>query len=136
MGLTPGTPMREIAVDTVFIGSCTNGRIEDLRRRGRSCAGRRVAPRVRAMVPGSMRVQAQAEAEGLDASSRRRLRVAGGRLLDVPRHEPRQLQPGRALRLDLQPQLRGRQGRGPDPPGVARVAAATAGRGSLAAPRT
>jgi 3-isopropylmalate/(R)-2-methylmalate dehydratase large subunit len=67
MGLEAGTPMREIAVDTVFIGSCTNSRIEDLRLAASVVAGRTIAPQVRAMVvPGSMRVRAQAEAEGLD----------------------------------------------------------------------
>jgi 3-isopropylmalate/(R)-2-methylmalate dehydratase large subunit len=68
MDLRPGTPMREIPVDTVFIGSCTNSRIEDLRLAANVVAGRRVRPSVRAMVvPGSMRVRAQAEAEGLDS---------------------------------------------------------------------
>src|SRR4051812_10655109 len=67
MGLEPGTPMREIPVDTVFIGSCTNSRIEDLRLAATVVAGRKVQPSVRAMVvPGSMRVRAQAESEGLD----------------------------------------------------------------------
>jgi 3-isopropylmalate/(R)-2-methylmalate dehydratase large subunit len=67
MGLNPGTPITEIAVDRVFIGSCTNARIEDLRSAAGVVAGRRVHRRVRAMVvPGSMRVKAQAEVEGLD----------------------------------------------------------------------
>src|SRR5215210_6787403 len=67
MGLKPGTPMREISVDTVFIGSCTNSRIKDLRLAATVVAGRKVKPNVRAMVvPGSMRVRAQAESEGLD----------------------------------------------------------------------
>jgi 3-isopropylmalate/(R)-2-methylmalate dehydratase large subunit len=67
MGLQPGTPMREIPVDTVFIGSCTNSRIEDLRIAASVVAGRKIQPSIRAMVvPGSMRVRAQAEAEGLD----------------------------------------------------------------------
>ncbi len=67
MDLLPGTPMREIAVDTVFIGSCTNSRIEDLRLAASVVAGRQISPTVRAMVvPGSMRVRAQAEEEGLD----------------------------------------------------------------------
>lgn len=67
MGLAPGMPIRDIAVDTVFIGSCTNSRIEDLRSAASVVAGRRVRPNVRALVvPGSMLVRAQAEAEGLD----------------------------------------------------------------------
>ena len=67
MDLQPGTPIQEIAVDRVFIGSCTNSRIGDLRAAAEVVAGRRVAPSVRAMVvPGSQQVKAQAEAEGLD----------------------------------------------------------------------
>jgi 3-isopropylmalate/(R)-2-methylmalate dehydratase large subunit len=67
MGLEPGTPIRDIHVDRVFIGSCTNSRIEDLRAAAAVVAGRHVHPSVRAMVvPGSARVKLQAEAEGLD----------------------------------------------------------------------
>jgi 3-isopropylmalate/(R)-2-methylmalate dehydratase large subunit len=67
MGLQPGTPIREIAIDRVFIGSCTNSRIEDLRAAAAVVRGQQVHPSVRAMVvPGSARVKAQAEAEGLD----------------------------------------------------------------------
>ncbi|MGZ4482249.1 MAG: 3-isopropylmalate dehydratase large subunit [Gaiellales bacterium] len=67
MDLRPGTAMREIRVDRVFLGSCTNGRIEDLRAAARVVEGRRVASGVRAMVvPGSVQVKAQAEREGLD----------------------------------------------------------------------
>jgi 3-isopropylmalate/(R)-2-methylmalate dehydratase large subunit len=67
MGLTPGTPVSEIAVDVVFIGSCTNGRIEDLRSAAAVFRGRNVAAGVRALVvPGSEAVRSQAEAEGLD----------------------------------------------------------------------
>jgi 3-isopropylmalate/(R)-2-methylmalate dehydratase large subunit len=67
MALEPGTPIRDIHVDRVFIGSCTNSRIEDLRAAAAVVAGRHVHPSVRAMVvPGSARVKAQAEAEGLD----------------------------------------------------------------------
>ncbi|WP_152051885.1 3-isopropylmalate dehydratase large subunit [Tautonia marina] len=66
MGLKPGTPINEIPVDVVFIGSCTNGRIEDLRSAAAVLKGRKVSPSVRAMVvPGSEAVRAQAEAEGL-----------------------------------------------------------------------
>lgn len=71
MGLTPGTPLRDIAIDRVFIGSCTNGRLDDLRRAARIVAGRRVAPGVAAIVvPGSAAVRIAAEAEGLDATFR------------------------------------------------------------------
>jgi 3-isopropylmalate/(R)-2-methylmalate dehydratase large subunit len=67
MGLKARTPIRSIAVDTVFIGSCTNSRIEDLRTAAGVLAGRRVHPGLRALVvPGSRRVKDQAEAEGLD----------------------------------------------------------------------
>ncbi|MGD0716019.1 MAG: 3-isopropylmalate dehydratase large subunit [Gaiellaceae bacterium] len=67
MGLEPGTPIREIDVDRVFIGSCTNSRIEDLRAAAAVVRGRHVHPSVRAMVvPGSAQVKTQAEAEGLD----------------------------------------------------------------------
>ena len=67
MGLSPGTPVREIAVDTVFIGSCTNGRLEDLRAAAEVLRGRSVAPGVRALVvPGSAAVVRAAEDEDLD----------------------------------------------------------------------
>ncbi|MGH9153496.1 MAG: 3-isopropylmalate dehydratase large subunit, partial [Acidimicrobiales bacterium] len=66
-GLTPGTPLREVPVDTVFIGSCTNARIEDLRAAAAVVEGRRVKSGVRALVvPGSALVKAEAEREGLD----------------------------------------------------------------------
>lgn len=66
MGLTPGTPMNEIPIDRVFIGSCTNGRMEDLRRAAAVAKGRKVAPHVHAMVvPGSQAVKLRAEEEGL-----------------------------------------------------------------------
>jgi 3-isopropylmalate/(R)-2-methylmalate dehydratase large subunit len=67
MGLTPGTPVREIPVDVVFIGSCTNARIEDLRAASSVAKGHHVASGVRALVvPGSHRVKKQAEEEGID----------------------------------------------------------------------
>jgi 3-isopropylmalate/(R)-2-methylmalate dehydratase large subunit len=67
MGLEPGTPMQELRLDRVFIGSCTNARIGDLRAAAAVVKGRRVAPGVDAMVvPGSQQVRAQAEREGLD----------------------------------------------------------------------
>ena len=66
MGLAAGTPIRDIPVDTVFIGSCTNSRIEDLRTVAEVARGRRVAPGMRTLVvPGSAQVKRQAEAEGL-----------------------------------------------------------------------
>ena len=123
MDLKPGTALRDIAVDTVFVGSCTNGRIEDLRAAASVLQGRRVAPSVRMLVvPGSMAVRAQAEAEGLDAvftAAGAQWRLGG--LLDVPRHEPGQAGRGRAQRVHLQPQLRGPPGQGrAHPPGLAR----------------
>jgi 3-isopropylmalate/(R)-2-methylmalate dehydratase large subunit len=67
MGLTPGTKLADVKVDRVFIGSCTNGRIEDLREVAKIAQGRKVAAHVNAMVvPGSGLVKHQAEAEGLD----------------------------------------------------------------------
>jgi 3-isopropylmalate/(R)-2-methylmalate dehydratase large subunit len=67
MGLTPGTPLQQVKIDRVFIGSCTNARIEDLRAAAALAAGRKVAPHVKAMVvPGSGLVKHQAEEEGLD----------------------------------------------------------------------
>jgi len=67
MGLNPGTPVEEIAVDRVFIGSCTNSRIEDLRAAARVAKGQHVNPKVRAMVvPGSQAIKHAAEVEGLD----------------------------------------------------------------------
>src|ERR1700759_3298296 len=68
MDLKPGTALRDVAVDTVFVGSCTNGRLEALRAAASVLEGRRIASSVRMLVvPGSMAVRAQAEAEGLDA---------------------------------------------------------------------
>ena len=67
MGLKPGTPITDITVERVFLGSCTNGRIEDLRAAAKIVAGKKVAAGVNAMVvPGSGLVKEQAEAEGLD----------------------------------------------------------------------
>ena len=67
MGLVPGTPLNGLPIDVVFIGSCTNSRIEDLRAAAQIARGRHVAAGVRALVvPGSGRIKAQAEAEGLD----------------------------------------------------------------------
>lgn len=67
MGLKPGTPMKDIKIDYAFIGSCTNGRIEDFRAAANILKGRKIAPNVTALaVPGSVQVKEQAEAEGLD----------------------------------------------------------------------
>ncbi len=67
MGLAPGTALRDVAVDVIFLGSCTNSRIEDLRQAAQVLRGRRIASGVRMLVvPGSLAVKAQAEAEGLD----------------------------------------------------------------------
>jgi 3-isopropylmalate/(R)-2-methylmalate dehydratase large subunit len=68
MGLTAGTPLREIAVDTVFVGSCTNARIEDLRAAAAVVRGRKISSNIRLamVVPGSGSVKAQTEHEGLD----------------------------------------------------------------------
>ena len=121
MGLQAGTPLRDIHVDTVFVGSCTNGRIEDLRAVAEIMHGRKVADGVRMLVvPGSMRVRFQAEDEGLDkVFTDGRRGVALGRLLDVPGHEPGPAGAGRAQRVDVEPQLRGPPGQGrPHPPGL------------------
>ena len=123
MGLTAGTPLREIKVDTVFLGSCTNGRIEDLRVAAELLRGKHIDADTRMLVvPGSVAVKAQAEAEGLDRvflDAGAEWRGAG--LLDVPGHEPRPAQAGGAVGLHQQPQLPGPPGQGrPHPPGVAR----------------
>ena len=123
MGLTAGTPMRDIAVDTVFIGSCTNSRLEDLRAAAGVVDGRHVAAGMRAMVvPGSMRVKAEAEAEGLDrvfTAAGFEWRAAGCSMcLGM---NPDKLGPRRAVRLHVEPQLRGPPGPGrAHPPGLPR----------------
>src|SRR3546814_10740452 len=66
MGLAAGTPMKQVPVDTVFIGSCTNGRIEDLRAVAEVAKGRKVSINRAMIVPGSFKVKEQAVAEGLD----------------------------------------------------------------------
>ncbi len=112
MALEPGTPIQEIKLDRVFIGSCTNSRIGDLREAAEVVKGRKVASTVDAMVvPGSQQVKAQAEAEGLDEVFRAAgfdWRSAGCSMcLGM---NPDIAAAGRALRLDLEPQLRGPPG--------------------------
>ena len=114
MALEPGTPICEIAVDRVFIGSCTNSRIGDLRAAAEVVAGRRVAPSVQAMVvPGSQQVKAQAEAEGLDRVFREAgfdWRSAGCSMcLGM---NPDILKPGERCASTSNRNFEGRQGRG------------------------
>jgi len=137
MGLAPGTPMREIPVDVVFIGSCTNARIEDLRAAARVAAGRRVAPGVQALVvPGSHAVKAQAEAEGLD-----RMFVDAGFEWREPgcsmclAMNPDKLAPGQRCASTSNRNFEGRQGKGGRTHLVSpAVAAATAVAGRFASP--
>ncbi len=137
MDLTPGTPLRDIAVDTVFVGSCTNGRIEDLRAAAAVLRGRRVAPSVRMLVvPGSMQVRAQAEAEGLDAvftAAGAQWRSAGCSMcLGM---NPDKLRPGERSASTSNRNFEGRQGKGGRTHLVSpAVAAATAVTGRLTAP--
>ena len=114
MGLTPGTPLSEIAIDTVFIGSCTNGRIEDLREVARVMEGRKVKDGIRAMiVPGSGLVRAQAEEEGIAAKLIEAgfdWRMAGCSMcLGM---NPDQLSPGERCASTSNRNFEGRQGRG------------------------
>jgi 3-isopropylmalate/(R)-2-methylmalate dehydratase large subunit len=137
MGLEAGTPMRDVEVDTVFIGSCTNGRIEDLRAVAEVAAGRRVADGVRTLVvPGSGRVKEQAEAEGLD-----RVLTAAGFDWRQPgcsmclAMNPDKLAPGERAASTSNRNFEGRQGRGGRTHLVSpAVAAATAIAGTLATP--
>ncbi|MCD6057396.1 MAG: 3-isopropylmalate dehydratase, large subunit [Thermomicrobiales bacterium] len=137
MGLEPGTRMREIPVDTVFIGSCTNSRIEDLRLAATVVAGRKVQPTVRAMVvPGSMRVRAQAESEGLDLIFKDagfEWRAAGCSMcLGM---NPDKLRPGERCASTSNRNFEGRQGPGGRTHLVSpAVAAATAIAGTFATP--
>jgi 3-isopropylmalate/(R)-2-methylmalate dehydratase large subunit len=114
MGLTPGTPITEIKVDVVFIGSCTNGRIEDLRAAAAVVRGHRVADGVLAMVvPGSGTVKRQAEAEGLD-----RIFLEAGFQWREPgcsmclAMNPDRLQPGQRCAATTNRNFEGRQGPG------------------------
>jgi 3-isopropylmalate/(R)-2-methylmalate dehydratase large subunit len=114
MGLTPGTPMTQITLDTVFIGSCTNARIEDLRIAARTLKGRKVAAGVRVLVvPGSQQVRAQAQAEGLDAvfqAAGCEWRQSGCSMcLGM---NPDQLKPGERCASTSNRNFEGRQGKG------------------------
>jgi 3-isopropylmalate/(R)-2-methylmalate dehydratase large subunit len=137
MGLSAGTPMREVAVDTVFIGSCTNARIEDLRAAATVIGGRRVHPGMRALVvPGSGLVKAQAEAEGLDrvfTSAGFEWREPGCSMCLAM--NPDKLSPGERAASTSNRNFEGRQGRGGRTHLVSpAVAAATAVTGHLATP--
>ena len=137
MGLVAGTPLREIAVDTVFVGSCTNGRIEDLRAAAQIVKGRKVADGVRMLVvPGSARVRLQAESEGLDAvftEAGAEWRLPGCSMcLGM---NPDTLAPGERSASTSNRNFEGRQGKGGRTHLVSPlVAAATAVRGTLASP--
>ncbi|MFB7366278.1 3-isopropylmalate dehydratase large subunit, partial [Streptomyces hydrogenans] len=137
MGLTAGQPLRDIKVDTVFVGSCTNGRIEDLRNAASLLEGRQVADGVRMLVvPGSVRVALQAVEEGLDKV----FKAAGAEW----RHagcsmclgmNPDQLAPGERSASTSNRNFEGRQGKGGRTHLVSpQVAAATAVLGHLASP--
>jgi 3-isopropylmalate/(R)-2-methylmalate dehydratase large subunit len=137
MGLEAGTPLRDVRVDTVFVGSCTNGRIEDLRAAAQVLDGRRVADGVRLLVvPGSMKVRQQAEAEGLDAI----FEAAGGEWRQAGCSmclgmNPDQLRPGERSASTSNRNFEGRQGKGGRTHLVSPlVAAATAVRGTLSSP--
>jgi 3-isopropylmalate/(R)-2-methylmalate dehydratase large subunit len=114
MGLKPGTPIEEIKIDTVFLGSCTNGRIEDLRAAAKVVKGHHVATKVRALVvPGSQAVKRQAESEGLDAI----FKTAGFEWREPGCSmclgmNPDILQPGERCASTSNRNFEGRQGRG------------------------
>jgi 3-isopropylmalate/(R)-2-methylmalate dehydratase large subunit len=137
MGLEAGTPMRDIRVDTVFVGSCTNGRIEDLRVAAAILEGRQVADGTRLLVvPGSVRVRLQAEDEGLDVIFKEagaEWRGAGCSMcLGM---NPDQLTPGERSASTSNRNFEGRQGKGGRTHLVSvPVAAATAVRGTLSSP--
>jgi len=137
MDLTPGTPLRNIAVDTVFLGSCTNGRIEDLRAAAAVLRGKKVAPGVRLLVvPGSTRVRIEAESEGLDQiflDAGAEWRGAGCSMCLAM--NPDKLSPGERSASTSNRNFEGRQGPGGRTHLVSpEVAAATAVIGKLAAP--
>jgi 3-isopropylmalate/(R)-2-methylmalate dehydratase large subunit len=137
MALTPGMPLRDIAVDTVFVGSCTNGRIEDLRAVAEVLRGRKVADSVRMLiVPGSVRVKHQAEDEGLDqvfVAAGAQWREAGCSMCLAM--NPDKLAPGERSASTSNRNFEGRQGPGGRTHLVSpAVAAATAVTGHLSAP--
>jgi 3-isopropylmalate/(R)-2-methylmalate dehydratase large subunit len=137
MDLTPGTPLTEIPVDTVFVGSCTNGRIEDLRAVAEVLRGRRVAEGVRMLVvPGSVRVRLQAEEEKLDdvfVAAGAEWREAGCSMCLAM--NPDKLSPGERSASTSNRNFEGRQGPGGRTHLVSpAVAAATAITGCLTAP--
>ncbi len=137
MGLEAGTPIRDIAPDTVFIGSCTNSRIEDLRAAAAVLDGRHVRSGLRALVvPGSMAVKAQAEAEGLDrvfSAAGFEWREAGCSMCLAM--NPDKLAPGERCASTSNRNFEGRQGRGGRTHLVSpEVAAATAVVGTFATP--
>ena len=137
MDLTPGTPLKDVAVDAVFMGSCTNSRIEDLRAFASIVKGRKKAEGVRVMVvPGSARVRLEAEAEGLDkvfTDFGAEWRFAGCSMcLGM---NPDQLAPGERCASTSNRNFEGRQGKGGRTHLVSPlVAAATAVRGTLSSP--
>ena len=137
MGLTPGQPLRDVKVDTVFIGSCTNGRLSDLRAAAEVLRGRRVADGVRMLVvPGSVEVRNLAEAEGLDrvfTEAGAEWRNAGCSMCLAM--NPDKLAPGERSASTSNRNFEGRQGKGGRTHLVSpAVAAATAVTGRLAAP--
>jgi 3-isopropylmalate/(R)-2-methylmalate dehydratase large subunit len=137
MGLRAGTPLRDVHVDTVFLGSCTNGRIEDLRAAAGVIKGRHVAEGVRMLVvPGSARVRIEAESEGLHE-----VFEAAGAEWRLPGcsmclgMNPDQLAPGERSASTSNRNFEGRQGKGGRTHLVSPlVAAATAVRGTLSSP--
>jgi 3-isopropylmalate/(R)-2-methylmalate dehydratase large subunit len=137
MGLEAGTPMREVKVDTVFVGSCTNGRIEDLRLAAEIIKGHKVDPDTRLLVvPGSVRVRLQAQEEGLDVIFKEagaEWRGAGCSMcLGM---NPDTLEPGERSASTSNRNFEGRQGKGGRTHLVSvPVAAATAIRGTLSSP--
>ena len=137
MDLRPGQPLKEITVDTVFLGSCTNGRIEDLRAAAQVIKNRKVADGVRLLVvPGSTRVRIEAEAEGLDQvflDAGAEWRGAGCSMCLAM--NPDKLSPGERSASTSNRNFEGRQGPGGRTHLVSpEVAAATAVRGTLSAP--